>query len=110
MYMGVVLTCVVVFYISLGPAVSVRVCPGGFIEFSLCNRITIAFCGERTFCILHIRWHCVSCRIKDIVCICPEHLYVFAVARVGMRFVDKIYPCVFWLWCLIKCGFVPYYA
>ena len=53
MYMGVVLTCVVVFYISLGPAVSIRVCPGGCIEFSLCNYITIVFCGERTFFVFY---------------------------------------------------------
>ena len=65
---AVVLTCVAVFCISLGPAVGIRVCPGGCIEVSLCNRITIAVLRRCTYCILHIRWHCVSCRIKDIVC------------------------------------------
>ena len=41
------------FYISLGPAVGIRVCPGGCIEVSLCNRITIAVLPRRTYCMLH---------------------------------------------------------
>jgi hypothetical protein len=85
MYMAVVLICVAVFCISLGLAVGIRVCPGGCIEVSLFNCITVAVWQRCAYFILHNRWHCVSCRVKILFVNCPEHLYSFVVARIGMR-------------------------
>ena len=44
-----VVSCVAVFCISLGPSVGIRVCLGGCIETSLCNCITIAVLRRCTY-------------------------------------------------------------
>ena len=58
---------------SLGPAVCVRMCPGRCIEVFLCIVSVL----------LVIETHCVSCHKKMLSVVCPKHLSVLVVARIG---------------------------